>query len=358
MEMFAWYAGKSVLSNFLKEVLFRLLTTVFLVALGLKLVDFGGFMTLFGLIYLPISAIIVIAVARAGGFPLVPRISRLTRRLSTKMLSLATFVFFTSLSSIAFMVCDTLFLASMYNLSQAGIYAVAQYFSQVLEVPMRSMQSSSYPLLGEYWRQKNMAGLLSVYRKSTINLLIAGLAIGGFVLVNLHNLTRYFGPEYQMMIVPLAILVVARWVNLGTGLNTPIIQLSTQWRFDFLSTLTYSLLGIPLNYLLINKMGMVGAAIATLVAMVVYNGIRFVFLWKKFGLQPFSMKHLWLLGGGIGLIAGVNFIPTLNNLYADGLLRGGIYLILFPLFVIKAKLSPELNDLWNKWYAKLAAPIK
>jgi O-antigen/teichoic acid export membrane protein len=353
MEMFAWYAGKTIVANFLKEVLFRLLTTLFFLLLGWQLVSIHGFITLFGLIYLPVSAIVVWVVFKAGGYPITTRISTLTLRLKGKMISLGSFVFFTSLSNIAFIVCDTLFLASMYNLSQAGIYAVAQYFSQVLEVPMRSMQSSSVPLISEYWRQKNMSGLQSVYRKSSINLLVAGMGLGGFILVNLGNLTRYFGAEYEIMIVPLAILILARWVNLGTGLNTAIIQLGTRWRFDFLSTLTYSLLGIPLNFLLINSMGMIGAAIATLIAMVVYNSIRFVFLWKKFGLQPFTFKHLLLLAGGILLMALVWMVPQLPNLYLDGILRGGLFAALFAIFVVRAHISPEVNELFSRWKNRL-----
>src|SRR4029078_11205830 len=131
-----------------------------------------------------------------------------------------------------FVVCDTLFLASMYNFSQAGIYAIAQYFSQVLEVPMRIIQSSSVPMISEYWRAKNMAGLNSIYKKSCINLLVAGMALGGIILINLGNISRYFGAEYAIMITPLAILVVSRWINLGTGVNAIIIQLSSYWRFD------------------------------------------------------------------------------------------------------------------------------
>jgi O-antigen/teichoic acid export membrane protein len=111
-------------------------------------------------LYLPASSHHYRVICKSySSFPLVSKISSVTRRLKSKMISLGTFVFFTSLSNIAFVVCDTLFLASMYNFSQAGIYAIAQYFSQVLEVPMRSVQASSVPLVSEYWRGKNKSGV-------------------------------------------------------------------------------------------------------------------------------------------------------------------------------------------------------
>jgi O-antigen/teichoic acid export membrane protein len=353
MEMHAYFAGKTILANLLKELLFRVITTICLVLAGLKIVSFDGFMKLFACSYLPAALIMIYTVRRTGSFPIVTTISSVTRRLKYKMLSLSSFVFFTSISNIAFVVCDTLFLASIYNFSQAGIYAIAQYFSQVLEVPMRSMNAASVPLISEYWRAKNMKGLNSIYRKSCINLLIAGIGLGGIILVNVHNLRLYFGPEYAVMILPLTILVVSRWINLGTGLNSTIIQLSTFWRFDFASTLIYSILGIPLNYLLIKNFGMIGAAIANVIAMLLYNSLRFFFIWKKFGLQPFTGKNAMVLVSGSLLILLVYVIPHMGNLFVDGIVRTAAFVLLFCMLVIKAKFSEEINQIWSKWSAKI-----
>lgn len=353
MEMHAWFAGRTILSNLLKELLFRVLTTVCLLLVAVKAVSFDGFMKLFACIYLPAAIIMVYSVRSAGSFPIVTTISSVTRRLKAKMFSLGSFVFFTSLSNIAFVVCDTLFLASMYNFSQAGIYAIAQYFSQVLEVPMRSVSASSVPLISEYWRAKNMSGLNSIYKKSCINLLIAGIGLGGIILINVHNLRLYFGPEYAVMILPLAILVVSRWINLGTGLNASIIQLSTMWRFDFASTLIYSIIGIPLNFLLIRSFGMIGAAMANVVAMLLYNSLRFIFIWKKFGLQPFGQKNLVILFTGSLLIAIIYMVPQMGNLFIDGIFRTLLFIGLFCTLVIKGNFSEEINDLWFRWSSKI-----
>lgn len=349
MELFAWFAGRTILANSLKELLFRVLTTLALLLLALKLINFDGFMLFFGLLYLPLAGILIYLVRKSNGFPIHFSISKVTRRFKSKMISLGSFVFLTTFSQIAFIVCDTLFLAGMYNLGQAGIYSVAQYFSQVLEVPMRSMQTSSVPLISEYWRAKNMTGLQSIYRKSCINLLMAGLGLGGLILINLNNIEKFFPSEYSLMVTPIALLVVARWINLGTGLNSILIQLSTWWRFDFASTLIYSIIGIPLNYFLIRNYGMIGAAVATIIAMTLYNGIRFAFLYLKYGLQPFTWRNLVLLTGGLAIIAGVYALPSIPNLYIDGIIRSVIFSFIFGFFVLQLKLSEEVHALYEKW---------
>lgn len=349
LEVFAWFAGKTVVSNLLKEFVFRVLTTTCLLLFALKWIDFDGFMLLFGCIYLPNVAYLGYTLYRSGHLHFHFRPSSVTRRLQKKMFSLGSFVFLTGLSNIAFLVCDTLFLASLFSFSKAGIYAIAQYFSQVLEIPMRSMQASSIPLISEYWRAKNYHGLQSIYRKSSMTLLIAGLGLGGLILINLRNINAFFPVDYQGIVTPIALLMIARWINLGTGLNAIIIQLSTYWRFDFISTLSYSLVGIPINYLLIKNFGMMGAAMANILAVALYNGLRWVFLYYKFGLQPFTWQTLLVFLAGIGLIGLVYLIPQAGNLYIDGIWRSALFASLFLIFVLLSGVSEEVQQLWKKW---------
>ncbi|TAD92266.1 MAG: lipopolysaccharide biosynthesis protein [Bacteroidetes bacterium] len=351
-EVYAAYAGKAVISNAIKELMFRVLTTVCLLLLWTKLVSFSTFVALFASTYLPCALLMVVVLLRAGQLRFYTRTSTVTRRLKQKMVSYGSFVMFSQISNIAFLVCDTLFLARMYNFSQAGIYAVAQYFSQVVEIPIRSTQAPSIPRLAEYWRAKNMEGIQSIYRKSCVNLLIAAMAIGGVIIVNLHNLGRFYGNTYNTMLLPLAVLVLARWINAGTGLNTIILQLSPRWRFDFYSTLIYSIIGIPLNALLIHNMGMLGAALANVIAMLLYNGVRFWFLYHRFGLQPFSWRNGGVLLGGGLVIAVIYAVPALPNLWADGICRTTLFALAYATLMVKAGLSPEVTQLWHKWSHK------
>jgi O-antigen/teichoic acid export membrane protein len=147
--------------------------------------------------------------------------------------------------------------------------------------------------------------------------------------------------------------VPARWINAGTGLNTIILQLSTRWRFDFYSTLIYSVIGIPLNYLLITHLGMVGAALATVVSMLMYNGVRFWFLYYRFGLQPFDWRNAAVLGSGGVLIGLVYAIPSLPNLWIDGICRSAVFFTAYATLIVRAGFSGEVNLLWRKWSGKI-----
>ena len=353
LEIHAVYAGKIVWVNALKELLFRLLTSVILLGIGFKLLNFDQFMLLFAFIYLLPSAGLVYILLKNKRLPIVPRLSSLTQRLSSKLITLGAFVFTSSISQIAFTVCSTLFLAGKSGLKYAGVWAVADYFSTVLEVPMRSLQSSSIPLIAEYWRAKNYTGLLSLYKKSCINLLIVGFALGGVIILNAKNLTAYFGPDYQMMALPLIILVTSKWINLGTGLNSMIIQLSSKWRFDFFSNMIYSIVGIPLNFVLIHYYDMMGAAIANFIAMFVFNFVRSTFIWKRFGLFPYDFKFLKLCVISMLLIFGMSKIPYNLHYIIDAILRTSLFILIFLFIIIKGRFSNEINEIWKKWMMKI-----
>lgn len=353
LEIHAVYAGKIVWVNGLKELLFRLLMSAILMCIGLKLLDFDQFMFFFAFIYLLPSAGLVYILVKDKKLPIVPKLSILTKRLTSKFITLGAFVFASSVSQIAFTVCSTLFLAGKSGLKYAGVWAVADYFSTVLEVPMRSLQSSSIPLIAEYWRAKNYVGLLSLYKKSCTNLIIVGFSLGGVIILNAQNLTTYFGPDYQMMTLPLIILITSKWINLGTGLNSMIIQLSSKWRFDFLSNMIYSIIGIPLNFVLIHYYDMMGAAMASFIAMFFFNFVRSFFIWKKFNLFPYDIKFLKLFLISVSLIFAMSKIPYTVHFVLDAFLRTSAFILIYTFIILKGDFSLEISELWSKWKKKI-----
>jgi hypothetical protein len=107
--------------------------------------------------------------------------------------------------------------------------------------------------------------------------------------------------------------------------------------------------GIPINYLLIKNFGMIGAAMANVLAVALYNGLRWGFLYYKFGLQPFTWQTLLVFLAGIGLIGLVYLIPQAGNLYVDGIWRSALFASLFLSFVLLSGVSEEVQQIWKKW---------
>ena len=93
MESFAWILQKTVIHNFLKETVLRVLTSALIVLYYLKVVSFSGFVHLFAMLYLAIFVILLVYIVRQKKFFLCFKISRVTRKFWKKMLMMQGMLF-------------------------------------------------------------------------------------------------------------------------------------------------------------------------------------------------------------------------------------------------------------------------
>ena len=97
---------------------------------------------------------------------------------------------------------------------------------------------------------------------------------------------------------------------------------------------------VVLNYVLTKKLGVTGPAIGELMALIIYNLIRGVFLYRKFGMSPFKKKSILpLLLAFTGYIVchllfkeytGFGWIAVRSLVFLTIYLSGVIYLHLSP----------------------------
>ena len=358
LEAFAWGLRKGVYSNFLRETLIRILTTLLIIAFGLKYIDLVGFLTLFSLLYVIPSLLLLINLIQSKQFSFKSlQISNVTKRLKGKMFSFALFVFAGQFFNLLARTNDTFMIVGLRGLSDAGIFAIATYVSAILEIPQRSLNSISIPVLASSWKNKDFANIKHVYHKSVSNLLAIGLLLFGLIWLNTDNLIAFLNwvshkeaGGYDAIGKLIFILGLAKLIDLATGVNSQIIGTSNFWKFDFYTNLFYILLSLPLNFYLIKNYNLEGLAYSNLIALTLYNSIRFLFLYKKFKLQPYTYKHGLFLLLSIGLILLVHQIPTANNILANILLQSTVFVLSFYLLVSWINPAPEALEIVNNFF--------
>ena len=358
LEAFAWGLRKGVYSNFLRETLIRILTTLLIIAFGLKYIDLTVFLTLFSLLYVIPSLLLLINLIQSKQFSFKSlQISSVTRRLKGKMFSFALFVFAGQFFNLLARTNDTFLIVGLRGLNDAAIFAIATYVSAILEIPQRSLNSISIPVLATSWKNKDFANIKNIYHKSVSNLLAIGLLLFGLIWLNIDNLVNFLNwvsnkeaGGYDAISKLIFILGLAKLIDLATGVNSQIIGTSNFWKFDFFTNLFYILLSLPLNYYLIKNYNLEGLAYSNLIALCLYNSIRFLFLYKKFKLQPYTYKHGLFLLLSIGLILLVHQIPSVNNIVANIFLQSTIFGISFYLLVSWINPAPEALEIVNNFF--------
>ena len=352
LEAYAWQLKKAVLTNLLREVIFRLVTmSLILLFITGILKNFDVFIRIYSFTYIILAAILLIILVRKGQlyFPL--HLSRVTKKFLPKI---ATLVALTGGGSIILSLANffaQIVIAAVVpdGLAFVGVYTLAQYVASLIQAPQRGVIAATIPHLSRAWKDKELDKIRRIYHRSSINQLI--FSTGMFILIwvnftdgvfTFHLKTTYLDARHIFLFIGLT-----RIIDMGTGVNSQIIGTSTFWRFDFFSGVILVVLTLPLNYFLAKSMGVIGPAIADLITFTIYNGIRYGFLYRKFGMQPFSIRTLYTLLLGLTGYAVCHFLLIGFHGLIGIFLRSIIFIAIYGGGVIAGHLSEDTLPVWN-----------
>lgn len=352
LDAYAWQLHKAVLSNFLKEVMFRGLVTVLIILTTLKFITtFDEFIKLFSFLYLVLAAFLIFHFRRHKRLHFTNRISVVTRRFKKQILSLISLVWGGGLVFSLASVVDTLLIAAVLpnGMGAAGVFTFGQYIASLVQAPQRAVVAATTGTLSQAWRDKDFGKLKRIYHRSSINLLLFSCAMFSLIWLNFDDAVQTFGLQKAYLEAKWVFFFfgLTRIIDMGTGVNAQIISTSTYWRFEFVTGLVLLGLMLPLNYFLTREMGLVGPAIAGLISFFVYNTIRYVFLLRKFNMQPFDIKTAFAV-----LLTAACFVLTyFIYRYVTGLhwlvLRSLTFLVPFVAGVIWLNISPDVLPVWQ-----------
>ncbi len=354
LESFSWSFRKGVLSNSLKETVTRIIFTLLLLFLSFHFISKHQFFTLFSLSYVIPLCILFYILRRTGNFYFNPTVSPLTLRIKGRMITFGLYIFGAQFLNLLSRNVDIFILSSKSprGLSDAAVFTIATYVVTLMEVPQRSITSISVPVLAEAWKNKDLAHIKRVYTKSVRNLLIIGLVLFSIFWLNTHNLGKYLGKDFSGIEKLVLLMGIGKLIDLGTGANAQIIATSSYWKVDFTTNVLYTILALPLNYILISKYGLIGAAYSTLISLTFYNAMRFGFLWYKFKMQPYSWQNFLVVAIALVCTAIVHIIPKNSSPVIDTIIRTTAFIVLFTPAIYFTNISEEINDLIRNYLNK------
>jgi O-antigen/teichoic acid export membrane protein len=274
--------------------------------------------------------------------------TKLTKRLRSKMFTYGSFIYGGGLFGIIADNVDTFLIAGISGLSSTGVFTVAAYISTILEVPRRTISGVATPILAQSWKNKDYANIQYLYEKTSLNQLIFGITIFLGVWLNIDDLFSFLPPAYAAGKYVVLIMCFARILDLGTGINGEMLTTSNMWRFSFFTQVIFIGLSIPTNYFLISRFGIIGSAYSNLIAYTAFNSIRFIYIYRKFKMQPFSINTLYVFLLGIAAYLFIVNIPLTNIRIVDIIIRGTLVLLCMGIPVLKFKLSEDIYILWHQ----------
>lgn len=342
-ESYSWSRHETVMSNFLKELLIRVMTSVIIGLYALKLINFIVFMWLFSLLYIIALVFLLLYLWRKKLLNFTLKVSSVTSRLYKRMMIYAISLTSATIFNLLSQNIGALIIASIGGLDEAAYMTIATYMAQLIQVPQRSISAIATPIIAQSWKDKNMAKIDEIYKKSSILQLVAALFIFWEIWLNIDDIYRIMPSAYSSAKYLVFFMGIAKIIDMGTGVNQQLLATSRFWRFDLTSATILVILSIPLNYFLIKRYGMVGSGYSLMISQFVFNGIRLLFIRWRFGLQPFSINTLKAIATSVVIYYICRLLPSTGHPIISIAVHGLLYLVLFGGAILLMQVSEDIN---------------
>jgi len=349
LEAHAAVYRKTVFPNFLREGVVRICTTLLIFLYIFKIISFDLFVKLFSCSYGITALLLYFYLQKHGRVRLVFKISKVTREKGKEIAQFVGYTFFGVVILTLAQQIDSISIASQRGQAQLAIYTLSTFIATVIQVPQRGMISIASPYMSQAWKDNNYPEIQRIYFRSSINLLLISIFIFCNIWLNLDDAYLVFGFDkaYQTGKCIILIIGLTKILDMGTGVNSQLLYTSPSWRFEFYASVVFAGLAIPLSYYLVKHFGIMGAAYSTLISTSAYNAIRIIFIYKKYGMQPFTVKTMWT----ILLAVAVYFVAHFITGHFDGLIgmigRSIVFSVLFIIVAFVFNLSPDLRPMWE-----------
>ena len=341
---------KNVFPAFVYEILLRLIVTGLLFALYFHWISFEQFLIGNSLSFIVPLLLLIAYLFRLGEIKSFNAKIQIPKRFKSIIVKYGLFSYTNSLGAMVVTTLDIAMIASMIGLSGAGVYSTVIYLTSALQVPYRSIIRVSVPFVSLYWKEKKMDEMNTLYRDvSTMSLIIGGYLFA-VVWANRIELFSFLPEEFTAGIMVFLFLMIGKLFDMYMGINSMILNTSKKYRIDILFTFILIVLTGLLNYLLIPIYGISGAAISTMLALIVYNLLRLIYVWYHYKIHPFQLNQFVVIGLIGGVIALGESIPnltehTLGNLF----IKSALITMGFGIPMILFKVEPKLNNYFMKF---------
>lgn len=348
IQVFQAYARarySTVANVFLKDIGLRMLTLASVLVYRFYNLSFEVFLSLFILQYALLALLQLAHVASLGQFSLKPVWKDLSPNLRNDITRYALFTLTIGASGIFLINIDVIMLGALAGLDSTAFYAVAFYMTALVNVPANAIMGIAVPVLADAWARNDTKTVQQVYAKSSINQLVAGGLIVAGLWANEANLFALLPEAYANGRWVLLIVLMAKLIDVGFGVNGGVIHTSPHYRADMFFNIGLIGVAVLANWILIPIYGLAGAAMATLLSLLTFNLARFLYIRSRFGMVPFCWKSAVTVAvTALAAWAG-HAMPYLGNWYLDVVIRSILVLVLFATPTLYFRLSDDLHVL-------------
>jgi O-antigen/teichoic acid export membrane protein len=350
IETFLRALYKNIVAVFALEIGLRVALTVLLLLLHVGAIDFHWFVILQSFSYVIPVTILAIYLYRLGELNFSWRSVNISKKFKKIIRNFSLFNYVNSLGIVFIQALDVMMIAYYLGLEATGVYTTVVFLASALQVPYKSVLRVSTSLVSDFWKRRDINQIQALYTKISTVSLVLGLTPFLVIWLNIDFLFSFLKPEFAPGIWVFLFLMAGRLLDMYFGINGSIFITSKKYKYDIIFTLLLIGLVFSLNTLLIPKWGIAGAAISTSFALIIYNIGRLIFVWKAYGLSPFTANQIKIISLAIFTLSCGMSLSSYIQLNAWVMISVQIIVIalLFIMPILYFRLDPETSNYFMK----------
>lgn len=340
---------KSVFGNFIKEIFPRFCTSFLLIGVYLKWLTNEQFIYAVVIVY-GLSTLIMMLFA----FYIYKPVLKFKLPSNIKeILSFSIYIIVAGSAAGVLLEIDKFMIPQLEKIAEVAYYSVGIYIASVIAIPTRAMQQITIPITAKDMNDHNIVEVEKLYKQSSINLLVVGGLL--FLLINLNIVDMYAlinKPQFTKGIWVVLIISIAKLMELVLGTGNAILVNSIYYRIFFYLSLSMAVTVIFLNKWLINLIGIDGAALATLIVVMLYSLIKIMYIRVKLKIQPFQINTLKVFVLISLMYVGFSFLNFAFYPIVNIILKSIVIVIIYGLLIDRFNVSKDVSSLVINYFKR------
>jgi O-antigen/teichoic acid export membrane protein len=187
---------------------------------------------------------------------------------------------------------DALMLGYFKTATEVGIYSAVSRVGMLILVPLTSFNTIFAPMISEIYSKNEMKRLEDLFKTVTKWIFLLSLPLFLLFILLAEQIMGFFGQDFVVGSVALIIFGAGELINAGVGSVGYMLMMTGRSKIVLFNSLVFCALNIVLNYILIPKYSIVGAAIGTGSSIAVINILRVIEVYYFMKIQPFKIDYL------------------------------------------------------------------
>lgn len=241
----------------------------------------------------------------------------------------------------------------IYMTSEAvGIYNIAAAVAGLITFLLVSLNMIFSSVVSEVYSTKRMKILGDLYSTITKWLIILTLPVVISIVFFSETIMKFFGQAYIVGSSALLILTLGQMINVSVGANGSIMKMCGYEKLLFKNIILMVIINIILNIVLIPKIGILGAALATGISIAIVNIIKAFQVKILLNLIPYNREYFSILYN----LSAITLSSFLIKVYWENILS--VFIItavnIGISILISYKFKSKLDEImFNKFKLKL-----